>query len=251
MAAWLTLWLTGWGGTLFWIERVRPARIKADAGGRLGRNLALGLAVFLISPLVQWIVMNAARLGPSPLPLQDWFGPITGLVLQFLILDMWTYGLHRAYHRVPMMWRLHGVHHLDAHLDTTSAVRFHVGEVLLSSVFRLLPLYLFGISLEVNAAFGALLVSCALFHHSNIAIPPNIERALSHVIVTPSIHWVHHHAVRADTDANYASILSVWDWLFASRSTRQRTATMVIGVEGVPEQPLAKLLLWPFQRARP
>ncbi len=247
MTAGLTLWLIAWGSAVFLAERVRPARAIAESWKRLGSNLALGLAVFLISPLVQWIMMGAARLGPSPIPLLDWFGPVTGLVVQFLILDIWTYTLHRAYHRLPMLWRLHAVHHLDEHLDATSAVRFHFGEVLLSSVLRLLPLYMFGISVEVNAAFGALLVSCALFHHSNLALPPRIERVLSWLIVTPSIHWVHHHAKRVDTDANYASILSIWDRLFASRSDFQRVSTMTIGVEGEREQSLAKLMLWPLR----
>ncbi len=248
MAAGLTLWLLAWGGALFCIERVRPSRIIGESWERLGRNIVLGLAVFFVSPLVQWLALKAAWLSPPPMPLLDWFGPVLGLVAQFLILDIWTYSLHRAYHRVPVMWRLHAVHHLDEHLDTTSAIRFHFGEVLLSSVLRLFPLALFGISLETNAAFGALLVSCALFHHSNIAIPPRIERALSWVIVTPSIHWVHHHARRVDTDANYASILSIWDRLFASRSAYQRVPAMAIGVEGEREQTLARLCIWPLRR---
>jgi sterol desaturase/sphingolipid hydroxylase (fatty acid hydroxylase superfamily) len=244
----LTLWLIAWGGALFIIERVLPRRIVARSWERLGTNLALGLMLFLVSPVVQWITLPVASAGQSPMPLLDWFGPIAGLIAQFIILDIWTYGLHRAYHRIPAMWRLHGVHHLDAHLDTTSAIRFHFGEVLLSSVLRLLPLYLFGISVETNAAFGAILVTSALFHHSNIAINPSIERALSWVIVTPSIHWVHHHAKRVDTDANYAAILSIWDRLFGSRSSFERVPDMVVGVEGEREQPLSGLIIWPFRR---
>jgi sterol desaturase/sphingolipid hydroxylase (fatty acid hydroxylase superfamily) len=92
------------------------------------------------------------------------------------------------------------------------------------------------------------LVTSALFHHSNIAINPSIERALSWVIVTPSIHWVHHHAKRVDTDANYAAILSIWDRLFGSRSSYERVPEMVVGVEGEREQPLRALIFWPLRR---
>jgi sterol desaturase/sphingolipid hydroxylase (fatty acid hydroxylase superfamily) len=244
----LPLWLLIWGGALFLGERLFPAQAVVDDRHRLARNLGLGLILFALSPVVQWLMMPVALIENAPLPLLDWFGPIAGIAAQLLILDLWTYGLHRAYHRVPLMWRLHGVHHLDAHLDVTSAIRFHAGEVLLSSVLRLLPLYLFGIALETNAVFGAVLVTSALFHHSNIRLNPAVERALSILLVTPSIHWVHHHAVRRDTDANYAAILSVWDRIFASRSITPRTPDMVIGMEGEAERSFPVLMLWPFRR---
>ena len=75
-------------------------------------------------------------------------------------------------------------------------------------------------------------------HHSNLKLPWAIERALSRVMVTPSIHWVHHHAFRTDTDSNYATILSLWDPLFRSRSATSRTALMRIGVEDLSDKNL-------------
>ena len=66
--------------------------------------------------------------------------------------------------------------------------------------------------------------------------------------MTPSIHWVHHHRVRSDTDSNYSTILSLWDPLFASRSPHRRSADMAIGVEAWEERPLLRLLLAPFWR---
>ena len=87
----------------------------------------------------------------------------------------------------------------------------------------------------------------AIFHHSNLALPPGLEKLLSWVIVTPSIHWVHHHAIRKDTDSNYATFLSVWDRLFGSRSPTQRWAEMPIGVEKRHDEGLAGLLIRPFR----
>ena len=80
-----------------------------------------------------------------------------------------------------------------------------------------------------------------------MALPPALETALSRIVVTPSIHWVHHHRDRRDTDSNYATVLSLWDRLFASRSPTPRRAGMPIGVEGREELALPQLLVAPFR----
>jgi sterol desaturase/sphingolipid hydroxylase (fatty acid hydroxylase superfamily) len=235
-----TLLLGIWGVVLFIAERIWPASIPSADNRRLTRNLALGALALAASPMIQWATRGAmADIRPLIV--------VENVLVQLLILDVWTYALHRAYHRIPLMWRLHSVHHFDAHLDVTSAVRFHLGEILLSSILRLIPLTLFGIGLEVNALFGALLTASALFHHSNLRLPQRMESALSWIMVTPAIHWVHHHAVQRDTDANYASMLSIWDRLFASRSATARWPDMPIGVEGESEKPLTGLLIWPLR----
>jgi sterol desaturase/sphingolipid hydroxylase (fatty acid hydroxylase superfamily) len=95
--------------------------------------------------------------------------------------------------------------------------------------------------------FETLLALSAMFHHSNLRLPPRLERALSCVIVTPSIHWVHHHAIRRDTDSNYSALLSLWDRLFASRSATRRSPDMPIGVEGLSDKGLAQLVARPFE----
>jgi sterol desaturase/sphingolipid hydroxylase (fatty acid hydroxylase superfamily) len=236
-----TLFLFLWGAMLLVLERLFPATKVNFNPARLARNLALGTLAFAVSPLIQKAT-SAVMGGVQPLL---W---IDSMILQLIILDVWTYSLHRAYHRVPFMWRLHAPHHFDAHLDVTSAVRFHIGEILWSSALRLIPLFVFGIPLETNLLFGAILTASAMFHHSNLRLPPALERAMSWVIVTPSIHWVHHHAVQRDTDSNYASILSIWDRLFQSASRTPRTPTMVIGVDGDREKPLTALLAYPFRQ---
>ncbi len=238
-----TLVLAVWGMMLFLAERLWPASPRAPAKGRLARNLTLGGLVLVAYPLVQWTTQTILA-DVQPLLKLD------SLFIALLVLDLWTFTLHRAYHRVPLMWRLHAPHHFDATLDVSSAVRFHIGEILWSSILRLIPLFALGIPLEVNALFGVILTASALFHHSNLRLPPMLERPLSWLIVTPSIHWVHHHAVRHDTDANYASILSIWDRLFGSRSETERWPEMPIGVEGAGEKQISRLLLWPIIAGR-
>ena len=151
---------------------------------------------------------------------------------------------------VPVLWRFHEVHHLDRILDSTTAVRFHFGEVLLSAGARAAVIVLFGIPVASVLVFETLVLIASIFHHSNLRLPSGLEAALSRVVITPGIHWVHHHKVRRDTDSNYGTILSVWDPLFGSRSKTQRSLTMPIGVEGRREQPLPALLARPFGFAR-
>ena len=231
--------LLGWVIMILLVEVNIPAEpLPNYTWPRWGRNIALGLLALLVSPLLLWGLSRV--LGALP-PLMN-----APFIVQLLILDLWTYAMHRAYHRVPLLWRLHGPHHLDEHLDVTSAFRFHVGEVIISGALRLVPTLMFGISIDTLLLFETLLVSAAAFHHSNIKLPANIEAALSFTIVTPSIHWVHHPNVRTDTDANYAAILSIWDRLFKTRSATVRWPAMPIGTEGEGERTLGGLLAFPF-----
>jgi sterol desaturase/sphingolipid hydroxylase (fatty acid hydroxylase superfamily) len=87
----------------------------------------------------------------------------------------------------------------------------------------------------------------AIFHHSDARLPPRLEAALARVVITPSIHWVHHHAIRADTDSNYGTIFSFWDPLFRSKSRTRRWLAMPIGVEGRRDRPLLRLIVTPFE----
>ncbi len=212
---------------------------------RLARNLGLFglnalLAPLIVLPITWWA--GGISLGLRPAALSGW----PGLVLDILILDFWIYWWHRANHELPLLWRFHQVHHLDELLDTTSAVRFHFGEVVLSALARVPVIVLLDVSLAAVVIFEGLVLTSALFHHSDARIPPGLERMLSRLIVTPSIHWVHHHAIRADTDSNYGTIFSFWDRLFRSRSRTRRFADMRIGVERMRDRPLLGLLAAPF-----
>lgn len=249
--------VAGWLGLLFVAERIWPAAAprpgESDAGGgvwRLARNgglwlLNVGLASVFVIPVSLWAAGHTLDWRPA-----GWDGP-AALVLDLLVLDLLIYWWHRANHEIPFLWRFHEVHHLDRFLDSTSAVRFHAGEVALSAVARAGVIMLLDIPIASVLIFEVLVLVSAIFHHSNIALPPRLERALARVVVTPSIHWVHHHAVRRDTDSNYATILSLWDPLFATRSKTRRHPQMPIGVAGGRERRLPYLLARPFRRRTP
>ncbi|WP_282604811.1 sterol desaturase family protein [Pelagibius sp. Alg239-R121] len=246
-----------WFAAFFIAERWKPAAREQPeplahedarplgAWSRVGRNLGLwvanvGLSPLVVVPLTLWASEQALDWRPL-----WWSGP-AGLLLDLMILDFLIYWWHRANHEIRFLWRFHEIHHLDRFLDTSSALRFHFGEVLLSACARAAVIILLGIPFFSVIIFEILVLLSALFHHSNLRIGADTERLLSRLIITPSIHWVHHHAVRRDTDSNYGTIFSFWDRLFGSSSKTERWSDMPIGVERTEERRFLGLLIRPF-----
>jgi sterol desaturase/sphingolipid hydroxylase (fatty acid hydroxylase superfamily) len=240
---------------LFALERLFPAA-RPHVGRltekvlapvlRLAKNLGFAGINAGLSPLIVIPITAAASawaLDWRPL----WLTGAAGLVFDLLMLDLWIYWWHRANHELPVLWRFHEVHHLDQFLDVTTGVRFHLGEVLLSAAVRAGLIIALAIPLTSVVIFETALLLATIFHHSNLKLPARLEYLLSLVVVTPSIHWVHHHAVRRDTDSNYSTILSIWDRLFASRSATTRTPDLKIGVEKESDKPFLSLLARPFR----
>jgi sterol desaturase/sphingolipid hydroxylase (fatty acid hydroxylase superfamily) len=246
-------WAASWKGgiiavvfvSFFMLERVAPVAASIGGWHRVGRNLGVAALNFVASPLIV-IPITAFAVNHAPHLRPDSWSGGSGLLVDLLILDCWIYWWHRINHQIPFLWRWHEVHHLDDTLDTSSAVRFHVGEVILSSLVRALVIFLLGISLQSVIIFEILVTSASIFQHSNVRLPTSTERVLSWLIVTPSIHWIHHHALRRDTDSNYSNILSLWDRVFGTVSKTERTANLPIGLEGQHDVPLAELLARPL-----
>ncbi|MEO8557968.1 MAG: sterol desaturase family protein [Rhodospirillales bacterium] len=260
LLGWKIALIGAWFAALFVAEHVVPAapiplgaRLSRDPTAlgwrRLGRNLGLWLVNSVLSLLVVVpLTRLAAETAITPAWRPGWWSGTAGLLLDLVVLDFLIYWWHRANHRWTLLWRFHDVHHRDEFLDTTSAVRFHSGEVILSALARAAIMIPLGMPLVSVLVFEMAVLIAALFHHSNLRLPDWFERPLSWLIVTPSIHWVHHHAVRSDTDANYGTVFSFWDRLFGSRSNAPRRLGMPIGVEGEREADLASLALLPFRK---
>lgn len=241
---WIALFLIG--------ERLLPAAdrpVEARGLPRLARNAGLwllnaGLSPLIVIPVSLWASQHT--LGWRPEALRGGWA----LLADILLLDFLIYWWHRANHELPLLWRFHAVHHLDRFLDASSAVRFHFGEVLLSALARAAIIMLFDIPLASVLVFEALVLMASIFHHSNLRLSERLEKVLARIVVTPSIHWMHHHAVRRDTDSNYATILSLWDRLFGSRNPQLRRLDMEIGLEGeVRDGGFAELLARPFRKS--
>lgn len=250
LLAYKSLAIALWLALLFAAERVwpaanRPADATAGDGAlaragwtRVARNAGLflvnaGISPLIVVPISVWA--TAHGLGWRPVWLSGW----TGLLFDLVLLDFWIYWWHRANHALPPLWRFHAVHHLDRFLDTTTATRFHFGEVLLSACVRAAAIVALDIPLLSVLVFEAMVLAASMFQHSNLRLPPRLERALSCLIITPSLHWLHHHADRRDTDSTYGTFFSFWDRIFGSVAAGTRTPDMTIGLDRGPGQGVA------------
>lgn len=200
------------------LERRRPLRAGTQPEPRRTlRNLALGAlslstAALLEQPVVRPLARRAAerRRGlVQMLPIRAGARDL----LAVLAMDYTIYLWHVAAHRVPFLWRFHQVHHLDLDLDSTTALRFHFGEMALSVPYRALQIVAIGTSQRALESWQRFFFVSVLFHHSNIRLPRRLERALSLLLATPRMHAIHHSVVPAETNSNWASGFSVWDRL--------------------------------------
>jgi sterol desaturase/sphingolipid hydroxylase (fatty acid hydroxylase superfamily) len=149
-----------------------------------------------------------------------------------LALDCLIYWQHRLLHRIPLLWRLHKIHHTDLDLDLSTGVRFHPLEILLSMLLKAGAILLLGIPATAVLLFEILLNGFSLFTHSNIALPPGPERRLRRLFVTPDMHRIHHSINPVETDSNFSFNLSFWDRLFRSYRDAPAldTRTMPLGL---------------------
>jgi len=238
--------IASWFGALWVWERIRPFAVVRVCWQRWVTNGGLLLINAGLSPVV---VLPLTAYAASHSLGWRWAEHHGAWVLfDVVVLDLCLYAWHRANHVVPLLWRFHEVHHLDETLDVSTAVRFHYGEVLLSALLRAGVVFVCGMPLSSVLVFETLVMLSAVFHHANVRLPNALERRLALVIVTPSIHWVHHHAVRHDTDSNYATIFSLWDRLFASHMATPRNAEGVMGVAGRQDPGLVNVLVSPFRK---
>lgn len=156
------------------------------------------------------------------------------ILMGVLILDFAVYWQHRFMHAVPLLWRLHKVHHSDTAMDVSTGFRFHPLEILLSQLWKMLVVLVFGLPVVAVLVFEVLLSVCSLFVHAGIALPVWLEKRLRHVIVTPRMHEVHHHSRWPDTDRNYSTVLSCWDKLFGSYRAPMPREKFDIGLTQYP-----------------
>jgi sterol desaturase/sphingolipid hydroxylase (fatty acid hydroxylase superfamily) len=218
------------------------------------RNLTLGLlnalaVALLAAPLVASVVGWAEERRFGLLNLLS-LPPTIGAAVAFLLFDGWLYLLHRANHKFGFLWRFHRVHHSDPEMDATTALRFHTGEVLISSALRLAVIPLLGITLWQLLVYESLMMPVIMFHHSNVNFPEKADRWLRVLIASPAIHRVHHSRARVETDSNYSIIFSFWDRLWGTLRLRKDGRPVHFGLDeydGEEWQRVRGLLTTPFQ----
>jgi sterol desaturase/sphingolipid hydroxylase (fatty acid hydroxylase superfamily) len=144
------------------------------------------------------------------------------LPVAVIALDLVVYLQHVMVHAVPVLWRLHRVHHADLHFDVTTGARFHPIEILLSMLIKFAAILVIGPSPEAVVVFEVLLNATAMFNHGNVRLPTALDRWLRWVVVTPDMHRVHHSVEDDETNSNFGFNLPWWDRLLGTYRAQPR-----------------------------
>lgn len=174
------------------------------------------------------------------------------VVATVLIFDFAIWAQHLITHKVPILWRLHRVHHADRDMDVTTAIRFHPVEIALSMLLKIGLVYLLGPPAIGIVLFEIILNGTAMFNHANIRLPLWLDAMVRQVLVTPDMHRVHHSVHRYEHDSNYGFALSIWDRMFGTYIPQPNAGhdDMTVGLEWQDDQPskLGWSLGLPFRR---
>lgn len=245
-------------GVFVWLEIRRPKRrlVKTKLQ-RWPGNLAVAvLDSLIVRFLFPWLVpvlvaqqaltMQIGLLNQLSLPL--WLEVVVALVL----LDLVIYWQHRFFHRVPILWRLHRMHHTDEGVDVSTALRFHPFEIVLSLVIKSSAVVILGAPVLAVLVFEVLLNGLAMFNHSNFHLPASMDAKLRKILVTPDMHRVHHSVLGDEHNSNFGFNLSCWDRWFGSYRAQPRKGhrEMVLGLNETNAQQTGSLvwmLKQPFQ----
>jgi sterol desaturase/sphingolipid hydroxylase (fatty acid hydroxylase superfamily) len=172
----------------------------------------------------------------------DWLA----VVLTVAALDLVVYFQHVMFHAVPLLWRLHSVHHADRDFDATTGVRFHTIEILLSMGLKMAAVVLLGAPALGVVLFEVLLNATSVFNHGNVRLPARLDRVLRLLVVTPEMHRVHHSVIPRETNSNFGFSLPWWDFLFGTYRAQPAEGHegMTIGLSELRDERKVERLPW-------
>lgn len=237
-------------------ERRYPARVATQHRGQRWLN---NLALMLLNSLVLRLVFPVAALGFAHTAHQLQWGLLNRIELPLwlttltaiLVLDLCIYIQHVAFHRIPLFWRLHRVHHLDKDVDVTTAARFHTLEIILSMAIKGAVICALGAPVLAVLIFETLLSASATFNHANIRFSQPIDAYIRRLIVTPNMHRIHHSTHAPETNSNYGFCLTWWDKIFNTYTTvtpeHEKNITLGLHAPTQNSVHLFSLLLSPFK----
>lgn len=202
-------------------EAIAPRRKTATL--KVSRWIA-NLSVAVLNTMVIRIVMASGAVGVAMVTAENGWGILNMLhwpvwieiVLAVLLLDLMIYLQHLGFHAVPVLWKIHMVHHADPDYDVTTAVRFHPVEALLSMVLKMAGVAIIGASPTSVLAFEVILNGMAMFNHANVRMPAFVDRILRWMVVTPDMHRIHHSIFPRENNRNFGFNLPWWDYMFGT-----------------------------------
>ncbi len=210
----------------------------------VGRGLrwASNIGIVVLNSLLLRLLFPIAAVGlAATAGVRGWglfnIHPLGGWVevaLSVIVMDLVIYLQHVMVHAVPVLWRLHRVHHADLDYDVSTGARFHPLEIVLSMLIKFATILVLGPPVVAVVIFEILLNASAMFNHGNIRLPAGIDRVLRRVLVTPDMHRVHHSVEDDEANSNFGFALSWWDRLFGTYREQPRGGhrDMVLGIHG-------------------
>jgi sterol desaturase/sphingolipid hydroxylase (fatty acid hydroxylase superfamily) len=258
MSQWLTghepvLRLAAFAGVLLLLvswEQLSPRRLL-----RLpkARRWLVHLSLAGLDTLLLRLLFPAAAVGAARFAAQRGWGllqllelpELLAIAISIVLLDLGIYLQHVMFHALPVLWRVHRVHHADLDFDASTGLRFHPLEILISMSIKLALVLLIGAPAFAVLLFELLLNATSMFNHSNVRLPLRADRLLRWVLVTPDMHRVHHSIVPSETNSNFGFHLPWWDRLFGTYRAQPRGGheAMPIGLRQY-QQPVPRGLLW-------
>lgn len=238
-------------------EALAPRRMEPNFRGvRWPSNI--GIVVF--NTLIIRLVFPTTAVGLALVEEQQGWGFFNMVSLPYwvtimtsvILLDLTLYLQHVLFHAVPLLWRLHRMHHTDIFFDITTGVRFHPFEIVLSMCIKLMVIAALGSPAVAVLVFEVLLNATSMFNHGNVWIPKELDRYVRWIIVTPDMHRVHHSVLIEETNSNFGFNLPWWDRLFGTYRPQPARGHdgMTIGLEQFRQRNdlrLDRMLLQPFQ----
>jgi sterol desaturase/sphingolipid hydroxylase (fatty acid hydroxylase superfamily) len=220
-------------------ELVAPCRkLQVSRPLRWSSNVAL----VVVNSIVIRVLFPTAAAGVAIFAAQRGWGlfniltvaPGIAVILSVVLLDLAIWFQHVAVHYVPILWRLHRVHHADLDFDVTTGARFHPLEIIFSMVVKFAVILLLGPPVVAVVIFEIILNATSMFNHSNIQLPAGLDRIVRWFMVTPDMHRVHHSVIRAETNSNFGFNLPWWDRLFGTYRAQPQAGHLGMQI-GIPE----------------
>lgn len=212
-------------GLLALIELTHPRLERPEMLAALKtRRWLTNMGMLVLSSVSLRVLFPAAAVGTALWAESHGFGLFNTLsvplwvaaLVSIIVLDFAVWLEHLVSHKIPLLWRIHRMHHADTGFDVTTALRFHPLEIIFSMIWKAVIVVALGAPAWSVLIFEVGLNGAAMFNHANIAVPPRIDRIVRLLLVTPDMHRIHHSTDRRETDSNYGFNLSIWDRIFAT-----------------------------------
>jgi len=210
------------------------------------------LSIIVIDILIVRLLFPAGAVGAAVWAETNGYGLFNALTLptafeiliSVILLDLIIYGQHLIFHAIPILWRLHRVHHADNDIDVTTGLRFHPVEILLSMLIKLSCVIALGAPAMAVVIFEIILNGMAMFNHANIRLPEKLDATIRLLLITPDVHRIHHSTIPSETDSNFGFNLSIWDRIFGTWQEQPELGhdRMCIGLKELQQAPTHNLL---------